>query len=148
MKKVYTIGHSVRGPKEFILLLEKYKIETLVDVRRFPTSKFEHFKRENLEEILRLKGVKYVYLGEQLGGYRSGGYREHMKSLAFNKGLKKLEKIAEKSKTVIMCAEKFPWRCHRKYISMSLEKNGWTVIHILDAERTWIPKKKSAEKES
>ena len=50
--EVYTLGTSNRGIDEFISILKAYGIELVVDVRRFPTSKFEHFKKENIERRL------------------------------------------------------------------------------------------------
>ena len=35
-----------------------------------------------------------------------------------------------------MCAEKFPWACHRNYIASTLKQRGWQVIHILDEKET------------
>ncbi|MEX2703212.1 MAG: DUF488 domain-containing protein [Candidatus Baldrarchaeia archaeon] len=142
MKEIFTIGHSTRSFEEFLSLLKKFKISILVDVRRFPTSRFEHFKKENLEEFLRREGIRYVYLGKKLGGYRTGGYKKYIETEEFMKGIKELEKIAGKGRTAIMCTERFPWKCHRKYISIVLEGRGWKVVHILDHEKVWIPKRK------
>lgn len=142
MKEIFTLGHSTRSFEEFLLLLKQFEINILVDVRRFPTSKLEHFKKEKLEALLRQEGIKYVYLGRELGGYRKGGYKKYVETKEFIEGIKKLEKIAKGEKTAIMCAERFPWRCHRKYISIALEERGWRVINILDSERIWVPKRK------
>ncbi len=141
MKKIYTIGHSNRSQEEFVLLLKTYKIKKVVDVRRFPTSKIQYFNKENLQKILKREGIKYTYLGNQLGGYRKEGYRDYMETSMFKEGLKKLEETAEKSETAIMCTEKLPWKCHRKHISMMLQKKGWVVTHIIDRQKTWTPKK-------
>jgi uncharacterized protein (DUF488 family) len=46
-----------------------------VDVRRFPPSRFNQFRREKLPELLNKASIDYTYLGEQLGGYRRGGYQ-------------------------------------------------------------------------
>jgi len=137
---VYTLGTSTRGSQEFLELLLNNKIEMVVDVRRFPTSKFEHFKREQLGRLLAKAGIEYCYLGEELGGYRNHGYRSFIETEEFKKGLQQLEKLAQEKRAVIICAERFPWRCHRRFISLELEKHGWRVIHIIDARRSWVPK--------
>jgi uncharacterized protein (DUF488 family) len=36
-------------------------------------------------------------------------------------------------RTVIMCAEAVPWRCHRNLISDALVAGGDTVLHIGDS---------------
>ncbi len=77
-----------------------------------------------------------------MGGFRKKGYEDHTQTEDFSAGIEKLERIAAKSVTAFMCAERFPWRCHRRFIAQDLERKGWKVIHILDEERTWEPKKK------
>ncbi|RLI88092.1 MAG: DUF488 domain-containing protein [Archaeoglobales archaeon] len=145
--RIYTIGHSNRSPGEFVRLLKKYKIEVVVDVRRFPTSKHEHFKRENLGKILASENIEYVWMGE-LGGYRRKGmknspnvaikskgfrnYADYMMTSGFKKAIEQLIKIATTKITAIMCAERFFWRCHRKFISDYLTAKGVEVVHIIN----------------
>jgi uncharacterized protein (DUF488 family) len=58
--EIFTIGHSNRSIEEFLSLLSLYKIEILVDVRRWPMSnKFPHFNSENLSRSLSSIGLKY-----------------------------------------------------------------------------------------
>jgi len=139
---IHTIGTSNRTIEEFLDLLKKYNTDCLIDVRRFPTSKFEHFKKENLTEFIEREGIKYVYLGQILGGYRSGGYEKYMHTEAFLNGIKQIERHAKNKKSAIMCCERLPWRCHRRFISMQLESRGWEVVHIIDEKRIWKPRSK------
>lgn len=138
-KRIYSIGTSNRSLDEFISLLKNYGIETVVDVRSFPTSRFEHFIRDRLERVLREFGFCYIYLGTELGGYRRGGYEKYMAEPDYREGLSKLTQIGSSSMTTFLCAERLPWRCHRRWIGESLVREGWEVIHILDERRTWIP---------
>ncbi|WP_176226400.1 DUF488 domain-containing protein [Candidatus Hakubella thermalkaliphila] len=117
-----------------------YDIQCLVDVRRFPTSRFKWFKRERLAEVCKEAGLDYFYLGQEPGGYRKGGYEEYIKSLEFREALEELKKIAASKRTAFMCSERFPWKCHRRFIALELEREGWEVVHIIDKERTWQPK--------
>jgi len=64
-------------------------VEVVVDVRRFPSSRFEHFDKEKLAELLSEAGIDYLYMGEELGGYRHGGYQEYTTTSEFQAGLKK-----------------------------------------------------------
>lgn len=137
---IYTIGSSNRECEEFIELLETYGIKLLADVRRFPTSKFEWFKKENLAKILARHQIGYLFLGTELGGYRKGGYEAYTSTEGFQKGLKEIETIALYDKVAIMCSERFPWKCHRKFIAMSLKDRGWQVIHIIEKDKVWKPK--------
>jgi len=133
---VWTIGHSNRSIKDFMDMLREHKIEVLVDVRSFPTSKIEHFKREEMERWLPQRGVEYVWLGKELGGYRKGGYRRHMKTEIFKEGVRKLLEIAKQKRTCIMCMEKNPKYCHRRFISAHLERKSVKVVHIISKRQT------------
>lgn len=71
-KLIYTLGTSTRVMDEFIELLSDHGVAVVVDVRRFPSSRFEHFRREKLEELLPEAGISYIYLGEELGAIAVG----------------------------------------------------------------------------
>lgn len=129
---IYTLGHSNRTIEDFLDILKKYEIDVILDVRRFPKSKFSHFGEE-LKHILSANGIDYVHLSE-LGGYRKGGYRKYMESKDFSLGIEKVLSYLEK-KACILCAERFPWRCHRRHISRELGRRGVKVIHIIDVGR-------------
>ena len=131
-KLIYTLGTSTHAIDEFIELLICHNVEVVVDVWRFPTCRFKHFCREKLEGLLPEAGIDYVYMGEELGGYRRGGYKYFTASSQFQTGLGKLEEIAGWKRVAIVCAERFPWRCHRRFIALELEKRGWHVSHIID----------------
>jgi len=128
---VWTIGYSNRSVDRLMELLREHKIRTLIDIRSFPTSKVEHFKREEMEQWLPEHGVEYVWLGKELGGYRRGGYRAHMKTKLFRDGVRKLLELAEKQRVCIMCMEKNPEYCHRRFVSAYLEGRGVEVVHII-----------------
>ncbi len=145
--KIYTLGTSNRSVEEFLEILSHYQIEVVVDVRRWPTSKwFEHFKKENLEKILHENKVEYFHF-EKLGGYREGGYKEYLKTKNFKEALKDLIKIfrSKKKNLAIVCAEKFPWKCHRFFVAHELEKLGFEVLHIIEKGRIWEMKKEPKE---
>lgn len=128
---VWTIGHSNRSINAFLELLREHEIQVLVDVRSFPTSKIEHFKRGNMEKWLPENGIAYVWLGKELGGYRKGGYKRYMRTKFFREGVKKLLEIASQKRACIMCLEPNPKYCHRRFIAAHLDKKGVKVIHII-----------------
>jgi len=140
--KIYTLGTSLRSLEDFIEILHFHDIESVIDVRSFPISKIPHFTKSSLETILRHEGIEYHFLGKELGGFRKGGYEEYSRGKEFADGIRLLEKIAKQKQSVIICAERFPWKCHRKYISGALSKKGWYIEHIIDKNRIWIPKAK------
>jgi uncharacterized protein (DUF488 family) len=140
MKRIYTLGTDLRSLEDFMEILSAYGIETVIDVRSFPSSKLEHFRRANLEAILRREMFEYHHLGSSLGGFRKGGYRNYTHTEAFKRGIDELEHIASKRSSTIICAERFPWKCHRRFIAMELQRRGWEVHHIIDKGKVWIPK--------
>jgi len=141
MTSICSLGTSTRSKAEFTALLQSHGIEMVIDVRRFPTSRFEHFTQEALRQLLANLQIDYLYMGAELGGYRSGGYPAFTNTTEFGQGIKSLEDKARQKKSAILCAERLPWRCHRRFITYELEKRGWQVEHIIDKKRTWIPSK-------
>jgi len=141
-QRIFTLGTSTRSLEEFFSILRSYGIVDIVDVRRFPKSgRYPHFNRENLEMTARGEGFLYHWLGEHLGGYRKGGYDAYKQTQAFKEGIERVEGLGRDSSIVVVCAERLPWTCHRMHISRSLTERGWEVIHIIDKDRTWQPKK-------
>lgn len=146
IKEIWTIGHSTRSLEEFINILKSYRIEILVDVRRFPGSrKFPHFNREELANALPKNKIKYLHL-ESLGGRRKvqpdsrntawrlasfQGYADYMNTPEFQESMKILEQHAVNSRLAYMCSEAVWWSCHRSLISDQLKFQGWKVNHIM-----------------
>ncbi len=139
MNKIYTLGTDRRSEEDFIEILFAYDIKSLIDVRSFPKSRIPVFTRENLKNLLEHEGIAYHFLGRDLGGFRKGGYVPYLVTDDFKGGIDLLESIAEKHSSVIICAERFPWKCHRKWISRELHQRGWQVEHIIDKGKVWIP---------
>jgi len=136
---IYSLGTSNRTPEEFLGLFEEHGIEVGIDIRSFPTSRYPHFAKESLQRILETKGIQYEYLGKELGGFRKGGYWAYMETPPFQKGLERLEEVGRRKKAGFFCSERFPWKCHRRWVSKKLVERGWKVIHIIEKDRIWIP---------
>jgi uncharacterized protein (DUF488 family) len=146
---VYSIGHSTRTFAELVALLKEFSIEVLADIRSFPASaRHPQFNRESLEQALPQDGIEYIWLGQELGGYRkkkepnsphtalrSAGFRnyaDHMATRDFSEGIDRLLAIAATKRLAYMCAELLWWRCHRSLVSDYLTAcRGVEVIHIL-----------------
>jgi uncharacterized protein (DUF488 family) len=140
MKVIYTLGTDLRSEEDFIEILLAYNIQSVIDVRSFPRSRIAVFGRKNLESLLNREGIEYHFLGAELGGFRKGGYTSYIITDEFLEGIVLLESVAFKKISVIICAERFPWKCHRKWISRELYNRGWKVEHIIDKGKVWIPK--------
>src|ERR1035437_1825005 len=65
---VLTIGHSTHSLAAFVGLLRQHSVTALADVRSTPFSRFNpQFNKETLEHSLKSHGIKYVFLGRELG---------------------------------------------------------------------------------
>jgi len=142
MDVIYTLGTSNRSFEEFLALLREHDIEVGADIRSFPASRFPHFAKECLESSLESNEVHYYYLGRELGGFRKGGYLAYMDTDSFQEGLETLEKVARERRTAFFCSERFPWKCHRRWVARRLIERGWQVIHIIEKGKTWVPRGK------
>ena len=130
MTTLWTIGTGTRSIEDFLDLLAENRIETLADIRSFPTSRFEWFKKENLKASLKSAGIRYVHIRE-LGGYRRGGYLSHTRTGEFARGLEKLIALSSARRTAFMCAETVFFRCHRRYVADQLVRRWHPVLHIM-----------------
>src|SRR3982074_132346 len=103
---IYSIGYGNRRIDEFIDLVKLYRIQAVCDVRSTPfSSRYPDFGRDALRRTLRMAGVKYVFLGDQLGARpsdpelyedRRASYHAMSKSSPFHHGLERLEQGAER----------------------------------------------------
>src|SRR5829696_9023919 len=116
-RAILTIGHSNYSLEAFIELLRAHRIEVLVDVRSQPYSKYTpHFESRALKESLPAAGIKYLFMGKELGGrpdgdefYDSEGfvlYSRLAESPLFLEGISRLESGMEQGlRVAIMCSE-------------------------------------------
>ena len=141
--EVFTIGHSTHSIEKFIALLSMHGIDVVADVRSSPFSKFNpQFNRENLQTSLKASGIRYVFLGKELGARSEDPacyvadkvqYDRLAQTPLFQSGLDRVVEGAENYRIALMCAEKDPLDCHRTIlVSRELLKRGLTVTHILE----------------
>jgi len=151
--RIYTIGHSNLSFEQFISLLKEHKIDLVIDIRRYPSSrKFPHFNRPVMSELLAAENIRYLWL-ESLGGRRHSvkqekpvnlglkimGFRNYVDYMAtgeFHRAVDELLSEAAKARTAIMCAEKLYWKCHRRLLSDYLTARHVKVVHMLDPGKT------------
>jgi uncharacterized protein (DUF488 family) len=139
---IYTIGHSNLGFEAFAALLRNAGIQAIADVRSSPWSRFNpQFNRETLKADLKMAGIAYSHLGDELGGrpkepqYFCDGiadYRRMQTAPAFDAGLGRLFTGAETFRIAIMCSEQNPLECHRcLLVGRALHRSGRPVVHLL-----------------
>ena len=139
---IFTIGHSNHPLDSFIRLLKAHCVEVLVDVRSHPNSKrAPHFDGQTLKAAVTAAGIKYLFLGKELGGRPKGEefydaegyvlYSRIAKSPLFLEGISRLETGVHKYRGAIMCSEENSVGCHRRLlIGRVLAERGTTVKHI------------------
>ena len=148
---IYTIGHSTHPEKEFIALLKHYKIQTLMDVRTIPKSRWNpQFNSAVMQKSLAAAGIEYVHEPD-LGGLRKPlknsinagwenegfrGYADYMQTPQFETALNRLIELSKKKVIAVMCAEAFYAKCHRKLLSDALLVRALEVIHIISEKQT------------
>jgi len=139
---IFSIGHSNHSIEQFVALLRQHGITALADVRSAPYSRFQpQFNKDALERSLKAEGIRYVFLGKELGARsddrscfqkRRVRYPLLAKTPLFRKGLERVMTGAKTFTVAIMCAEKEPLECHRTLlVSRALEVEGVSVQHIL-----------------
>jgi uncharacterized protein (DUF488 family) len=147
-KEIWTIGHSILPMDAFLDMLGSFRIEMLVDVRRYPGSRrYPQFNKDNMAPVLAEQGISYEHL-EALGGRRTPspdspntawrmaqfrGYADHMATAEFQNALDLVKEWAVERRVAIMCSEAVWWRCHRSLIADRSKSEGWLVWNILGA---------------
>jgi len=144
---IFTIGHSTHPIERFVTLLQRHGIMLVADVRSSPYSRFNpQFNRERLRTALQDAGIRYLFLGKELGARSKNPecYENHRVSYErlantqlFKDGLQQLQAKQMTHTVALMCAEKEPLNCHRTIlVARHLEEAGISVTHILDDGRS------------
>lgn len=139
---IFTIGYGDRSIDEFIAVLKAHQLDYLIDVRSAPYSRFKpEFSKEALEKALQQQGIRYVFMGDTLGGrptdpaFLTDGNVDYEKvetGESYQVGIKRLQTAFERQvRVVLMCSEGKPEHCHRsKLIAATLQHLSIPVIHI------------------
>ena len=140
--RVFSIGHSNHRAEHFLGLLKVYGIQVIVDARSQPYSKYAtQFDQKALKLALHGAGIRYLYLGRELGGrpegdefYDDDGHVQYDRVAAtpiFQEGLSRLERGIREYNVAMLCAEENPAACHRRLlVGRVLLDRGIRVEHI------------------
>lgn len=141
-RTVFTIGHSNHPIETLLGLLESRGIQAVADVRTSPYSSYAtQFDKGAIDAALRAAGIRYVFLGDSLGGrpddprcYDVDGrvlYGRIAESPAFQAGVDRLLGGAAQMRVALLCGEEDPAGCHRRLlIGRVLRERGVQVIHL------------------
>jgi len=125
--KAWSAGHSNKPYSELARLLKSVAIQTVVDCRTRPYSRWPQFGRERLAKLLEADGMVYEFRGLNIGGYDTNEAESET-----------LDEIAERAtngeRIALLCSEGLPQNCHRgQTLAPELEARGVAVEHLLYA---------------
>ncbi|MFN3480125.1 MAG: DUF488 family protein [Thermodesulfovibrionales bacterium] len=143
--KIYTIGYTRKGAKEFFGILKKHNIQQVVDIRENNTSQLTGFtKRDDLRFFVsEILNASYIHLTElapdreiREAYKRDKDWQEYEKRFLM---LMKERHIPEKFKDsnvfmapfVLLCSEHSPDNCHRRLVAELLKKELYPYAEII-----------------
>ena len=119
---LFMIGHSNHRLSELLSLIEKYNIQTLWDVRSYPSSRFPWFVYSNLRESCEKQEIKY-YSVKRLGGKNPLPVTKLRELLDYF--------LPPTNPSCMMCSEGKHVECHRHYLlTPIILKMGYRVFQI------------------
>lgn len=139
---ILTAGYGNRGFDGFVTLMKRHGVTHVVDVRSVPQSSYwQDFRRPRLERILPESGLRYVYMGDTLGGVPDSPVlckepeavplQPLFDDPRLHLGLDKLIAAAEARTVCLMCGCLRPHKCHRsRLIGEALARRGVEVTHL------------------
>jgi uncharacterized protein (DUF488 family) len=125
-----------------VRVLKAHEVEYLIDIRSVPYSRFRpEFSKNELDAELRRHTIRYVYLGDKLGGRPEGRdcyvddkvvYARVKEKAFYREGIARVQAAHHKGlRIALMCSEGKPEECHRsKLVGESLVELGIPVAHI------------------
>ena len=141
---VYSIGYGLRSQDGFINTLGMLGVDTVVDIRCIPHSRYTpQFDEDTIFEALGAKGIGYYSAGDKLGArpedmtlYDTTGkvdWNRLRESGPYTEGLQAIRDLAAEGHVVaVVCTEGDPLSCHRfGTVSRDLSGAGMDVRHVM-----------------
>jgi len=140
--RLFTIGHGNLELAPFIDILRENAVGWVADIRSAPHSRmFPWFSKNPLAESLEEAGIRYLFIGDKLGGKPREGEADGewkqgrlnpalVSSLSrtwrWRDGIARLASVVtsmdEEGETgCLLCSEKDPNNCHRSLVAFQLE---------------------------
>jgi uncharacterized protein (DUF488 family) len=139
---VWTIGHSNQTIESLLATLATNDIEVVADLRSSPYSRYSpQFNQDLLRIALLRSGIRYIFLGAELGGrpsdarlYDGEGYVRYdlvSQADAYRVAVERLKGGASEYRVALLCGEEDPISCHRRrLVGRTLADGGFRSLHI------------------
>lgn len=153
MDTLFTMGYEKRTLDEFLSLLQRAKIDVVVDVRETPWSHKPGFSKRSLQAALLTVGIQYehaVFAGnpkriraratsatECLSAYKDYLTQEHAVLDSFENLIG--QHIAIGKRVCIICFERHPMECHRSVLADTWKGRKRRRIHHLAIDELQSP---------
>lgn len=148
-----TIGYERAGVEDFVATLKAARVCVLIDVRAVPWSQRPEFRKTALASMLAAAGIGYEHL-PGLGNPRrrhaadeaepvvdfASFFRRHLTSEAAAPDLARAAELARHGGACLMCLEKDPKRCHRRYVAETLGKMAPLAVRHLVVDFAKAPR--------
>jgi uncharacterized protein (DUF488 family) len=140
---LHTIGYEGLDTPDFLSLLSRHDIETLVDIRELPLSRKSGFSKKALTTSVQRRGIGYIHL-PHLGCPKPirNRYREDRNWTRYQRDFLKylgtqgeaidsLAAMAGNSCCALLCFEADHNLCHRSMVADAVKQlSGVSVCHI------------------
>lgn len=143
MSRVFTIGASTMPIERLLELLGEHAVTAVADVRSIPASRFTpQFNKKPLRDSLRAHGVRYVFLGDELGARSPRDecyvddvvqYERLAQTPEFEAGIGRVLDGASRERIALLCTEQDPLDCHRAILVSRVLAERDTEIHHIHA---------------
>ena len=145
MATIYTIGFTQKSLRRFVGLLQKARVDLLVDIRLRPDSQLSGYaKREDLTFVLDLFGIGYLHqpllapTAEILDDYRRtkdwATYEARFLPLLQARSADEIARalFEEYSAPCLLCSEATADQCHRRLVAEYWASHvpGLKIVHL------------------
>ena len=145
MATIYTIGFTQKNLRHFVGLLQKARVDLLVDIRLRPDSQLSGYaKREDLAFVLDLFGITYIHqpllapTAEILDDYRRTKdwttYEARFLPLLQERSADEIAHalFEEYSAPCLLCSEATAKQCHRRLVAeyWASHVQGLKLVHL------------------
>ena len=140
--RIFTIGYEGATVPEFVLALQRARVERVIDVRALPLSRRPGFSKSALKGALEEAGIEYLSLkalGTPAEGRAAARAGRHADLQRIYSGQLQLPEamaqsaqmlgLAQEKPSALLCMEREPRYCHRTLLLDAVAPDA-EVVHL------------------